>query len=157
MAYKKCKNGHFYDPAIYGDNCPFCPREKEEAKPTKNVIDIMIDLGLQTGKLDLIRESSFILDFRAVADLHDYMEKHPHIVRHCSAGHKYSIGNGANIPNCYEVTNQIMLNDCPICENTMRIKQWICSIDGGEEIFMKFFDKSRYAYNNNTVIKTYKI
>ncbi len=25
MATKKCINGHLYDPAIYGDNCPFCP------------------------------------------------------------------------------------------------------------------------------------
>ena len=25
MATKKCANGHLYDPAIYGDNCPFCP------------------------------------------------------------------------------------------------------------------------------------
>lgn len=25
MATKKCNNGHLYDPAIYGDNCPFCP------------------------------------------------------------------------------------------------------------------------------------
>ena len=23
----KCANGHFYDPAIYGDKCPFCPGE----------------------------------------------------------------------------------------------------------------------------------
>lgn len=25
MATKKCANGHLYDPAIYGDKCPFCP------------------------------------------------------------------------------------------------------------------------------------
>lgn len=25
MATKKCTNGHLYDPAIYGDKCPFCP------------------------------------------------------------------------------------------------------------------------------------
>lgn len=25
MATKKCVNGHLYDPAIYGDKCPFCP------------------------------------------------------------------------------------------------------------------------------------
>ncbi|MDR1169691.1 MAG: FHA domain-containing protein [Prevotellaceae bacterium] len=25
MAKKKCSKGHFYDSAIYGDNCPFCP------------------------------------------------------------------------------------------------------------------------------------
>lgn len=25
MATKKCFNGHQYDSAIYGDNCPFCP------------------------------------------------------------------------------------------------------------------------------------
>lgn len=25
MATKKCANGHLYDPAIYGDTCPFCP------------------------------------------------------------------------------------------------------------------------------------
>ena len=25
MATKKCINGHLYDPAIYGDKCPFCP------------------------------------------------------------------------------------------------------------------------------------
>lgn len=25
MATKKCANGHLYDPAIYVDNCPFCP------------------------------------------------------------------------------------------------------------------------------------
>lgn len=25
MATKKCSNGHLYDPAIYGDKCPFCP------------------------------------------------------------------------------------------------------------------------------------
>lgn len=25
MATKKCMNGHLYDSAIYGDNCPFCP------------------------------------------------------------------------------------------------------------------------------------
>lgn len=25
MATKKCVNGHLYDSAIYGDNCPFCP------------------------------------------------------------------------------------------------------------------------------------
>ena len=24
MATKKCVNGHLYDPAIYGDTCPFC-------------------------------------------------------------------------------------------------------------------------------------
>lgn len=26
MATKKCVNGHMYDSAIYGDNCPFCPK-----------------------------------------------------------------------------------------------------------------------------------
>ena len=25
MATKKCANGHLYDPAIYGEKCPFCP------------------------------------------------------------------------------------------------------------------------------------
>ena len=25
MATNKCANGHLYDPAIYGDKCPFCP------------------------------------------------------------------------------------------------------------------------------------
>ena len=25
MATKECANGHLYDPAIYGDKCPFCP------------------------------------------------------------------------------------------------------------------------------------
>lgn len=25
MATKKCANDHLYDPAIYGDKCPFCP------------------------------------------------------------------------------------------------------------------------------------
>lgn len=28
MANKKCANGHQYDAAIYGDNCPFCPSGK---------------------------------------------------------------------------------------------------------------------------------
>ena len=27
MATKKCANGHLYDPAIYGDKCPFCSGE----------------------------------------------------------------------------------------------------------------------------------
>ena len=26
MAKKTCSRGHIYDSAIYGDNCPFCPR-----------------------------------------------------------------------------------------------------------------------------------
>lgn len=152
MATKKCANGHLYDPAIYGDKCPFC-------QPAKNVIDIMIELGLQTGKLELIRESSHSVDFSTVAALYDYIEKHPHIERNCSVGHKYSIGNGVNIPygHCYVVMDEQMFNDCPICENTMRIKKWMCDVEGGEEIFMKFFDKSRYAANHNQYIKTVKI
>ena len=148
MAYKKCKNGHLYDSSIYGNNCPFCWRVfSSPILPTNNIIDIMVELGVLTGKLDLIKD----VDFRA--------ERHVYLGMICPVGHRCNIDryNTATPPNYYEVTNQIMLNDCPICENTMRIKQWICSIDGGEEIFMKFFDKSRYAYNNNTVIKTYKI
>lgn len=35
MATKKCANGHLYDPAIYGDNCPFCP-SATSARPTVN-------------------------------------------------------------------------------------------------------------------------
>ena len=26
MAQTRCKNGHIYDPEIYGDNCPYCDR-----------------------------------------------------------------------------------------------------------------------------------
>ena len=26
MAKKTCSRGHIYDPAIYGENCPFCPQ-----------------------------------------------------------------------------------------------------------------------------------
>lgn len=36
MATKKCANGHLYDPAIYGDKCPFCP---SSASATKVNID----------------------------------------------------------------------------------------------------------------------
>lgn len=32
MATKKCINGHLYDPAIYGDNCPFCPSSNGATK-----------------------------------------------------------------------------------------------------------------------------
>lgn len=32
MATKKCVNGHLYDPAIYGDNCPFCPSSNGATK-----------------------------------------------------------------------------------------------------------------------------
>ena len=32
MATKKCANGHLYDPAIYGDKCPFCPSSAGSTK-----------------------------------------------------------------------------------------------------------------------------
>ncbi|MGN0033985.1 MAG: FHA domain-containing protein [Candidatus Limimorpha sp.] len=32
MATKKCVNGHLYDPAIYGDKCPFCPSSTGSTK-----------------------------------------------------------------------------------------------------------------------------
>ena len=32
MATKKCANGHQYDPAIYGDKCPFCPSSTGSTK-----------------------------------------------------------------------------------------------------------------------------
>lgn len=32
MATKKCANGHLYDPAIYGDKCPFCPSSTSSTK-----------------------------------------------------------------------------------------------------------------------------
>lgn len=32
MATKKCANGHLYDPAIYGDKCPFCPSSTGSTK-----------------------------------------------------------------------------------------------------------------------------
>lgn len=32
MATKKCANGHLYDPAIYGDKCPFCPSDSGATK-----------------------------------------------------------------------------------------------------------------------------
>ena len=32
MATKKCENGHLYDPAIYGDKCPFCPSSTGSTK-----------------------------------------------------------------------------------------------------------------------------
>ena len=32
MATKKCVNGHLYDPAIYGDKCPFCPSPSTSTK-----------------------------------------------------------------------------------------------------------------------------
>lgn len=32
MATKKCANGHLYDPAIYGDKCPFCPSPTSSTK-----------------------------------------------------------------------------------------------------------------------------
>lgn len=32
MATKKCANGHLYDPAIYGDKCPFCPSSTDSTK-----------------------------------------------------------------------------------------------------------------------------
>lgn len=32
MATKKCVNGHLYDPAIYGDKCPFCPSSADSTK-----------------------------------------------------------------------------------------------------------------------------
>lgn len=32
MATKKCANGHLYDPAIYGDKCPFCPSSNGATK-----------------------------------------------------------------------------------------------------------------------------
>lgn len=32
MATKKCANGHLYDPAIYGDKCPFCPSSSGATK-----------------------------------------------------------------------------------------------------------------------------
>lgn len=32
MATKKCANGHLYDPAIYGDKCPFCPSSASATK-----------------------------------------------------------------------------------------------------------------------------
>lgn len=32
MATKKCVNGHLYDPAIYGDTCPFCPSSNGATK-----------------------------------------------------------------------------------------------------------------------------
>ena len=46
--------------------------------------------------------------------------------------------------------HQSMLNDCPICGNIMRIKRWLYSLDGGEELFEKyFFNKSNYTSNHN--------
>lgn len=30
MAKKTCKNGHVYDASIYGQSCPFCPKEDDE-------------------------------------------------------------------------------------------------------------------------------
>lgn len=36
MATKQCTNGHHYDAAIYGDNCPFCPSgNKTKVNSTK--------------------------------------------------------------------------------------------------------------------------
>ncbi len=42
MATKKCANGHLYDPAIYGDKCPFCP---SPTGSTKVNTDIQEGLG----------------------------------------------------------------------------------------------------------------
>lgn len=36
MATKKCANGHLYDPAIYGDKCPFCPSPTGSTKVNTN-------------------------------------------------------------------------------------------------------------------------
>lgn len=37
MATKKCVNGHLYDPAIYGDKCPFCPSTSGSTKINSNL------------------------------------------------------------------------------------------------------------------------
>lgn len=42
MATKKCANGHLYDPAIYGDKCPFCP---SPTGSTKVNTDFQEELG----------------------------------------------------------------------------------------------------------------
>ena len=40
MATKKCANGHLYDPAIYGDKCPFCPSPTGSTKVNTDWISI---------------------------------------------------------------------------------------------------------------------
>lgn len=40
MATKKCTNGHLYDPAIYGDKCPFCPSSTNATKVNTEIHDI---------------------------------------------------------------------------------------------------------------------
>ena len=37
MATKKCTNGHLYDPAIYGDKCPFCPSSSDSTRVNPDV------------------------------------------------------------------------------------------------------------------------
>jgi len=37
MARKTCNKGHIYDPAIYGDNCPFCPSAKSTEVIDNNI------------------------------------------------------------------------------------------------------------------------
>lgn len=51
MATKKCPNGHQYDSAIYGDNCPFCPSHTK-VNPESFGNDQSFDFGGKTRAAD---------------------------------------------------------------------------------------------------------
>lgn len=52
MSKKCCPNGHWYDPSIYGDQCPMCPTDGSAAGGVNSSTDFQNSVGLANPNSD---------------------------------------------------------------------------------------------------------
>ena len=151
MATKKCANGHVYDSAIYGDNCPFCPTGKTKVNQMNG--------GAETAKTKTVGHSD--MDEKPTIPMGDSQKGQPQaaggrtVIRHTNPTGEtdvysdnrrivgvlisYSTKPTGEIFKIYEGRNYIgrdVSNDIPVTsDNHMSGKHFVILYRANEGIF----------------------